>query len=71
MINIISLIESLYSKKYNDFFMIINRHLFYDITDIKIINIFEDIKWYYMFNDNENFKIHGIILIKLIHNYYK
>lgn len=69
MIDIIRLINSLFSNNFQDFFGILNCHLYYDLIDIDIINLIEDIKWYYMFNDIINTKKEGIRLIKLIYNY--
>jgi len=69
MINIIFLIDSLFSNNFKDFFKIINFYLYYHFTHSNIIKLIEDIKWYYMFNDLINAKKNAIYLIKLIHFY--
>jgi hypothetical protein len=67
MIDIIKLINYLFSNNFKEFFGILNYHLCHDITDTKIINLIEDIKWYYMFDDIPDAKKEGIKLIKLIY----
>jgi hypothetical protein len=67
MIDIVKLINSLFSNDFKQFFGILN---YYSTTDTKIINLIEDIKWYYMFDDLIDVKIEGIKLIKLIYYYY-
>ena len=47
MIDIIKLIDYLFSNNFKEFFGILNYHLYHDLTDTKIINLIEDIKWYY------------------------
>jgi hypothetical protein len=65
MINIVKLINSLFSNDFKQFFGILN---YYSTTDTKIINLIEDIKWYYMFDDLTEVKKEGIKLIKIIYN---
>jgi len=67
MIDIVKLINYLFSNNFSKFFGILNYHLYHDLTDITIINLIEDIKWYYMFDDIPNAKKEGIKLIKLIY----
>lgn len=67
MIDIIKLIDYLFSHNFKEFFRILNYYLCHDITDIKIINLIEDIKWYYIFNEILHAKKEGIKLIKLIY----
>ncbi len=67
MIDIIKLINYLFSNNFKEFFGILNYHLNYDINDTKIINLIEDIKWYYMFDEIPDAKKEGIKLIKLIY----
>lgn len=67
MINIIQLINYLFSNNYTAFFTIINSHNFNNNQEI--INLCEDIKYYYLFDDIKQTRIEGIKLIKLIHSY--
>ena len=67
MIDIIKLINYLFSNNFKEFFGILNYHLYYNLTDTKIINLIEDIKWYYMFDEIQDAKKEGIKLIKLIY----
>lgn len=68
MIDIVKLINSLFSNDFKEFFGILNYYLYHDFTDTKIINLIEDIKWYYMFDEIPDAKKEGIKLIKLIYN---
>jgi hypothetical protein len=68
MIDIIKLINYLFSNNFKEFFGILNYHLYHNLTDNKIINLIEDIKWYYMFDEIPDVKKEGIKLIKLIYN---
>jgi hypothetical protein len=67
MINIIQLINYLFSNNYTAFFTILNTHNFNN--NLEIINLCEDIKYYYVFNDLTQTRIESIKLIKLIHSY--
>lgn len=65
MLNIVNLIDYLYSNDYIQFFKMFN---YYKINNNEFIEIYEEIKWYYLFNDFEMARKKGIKLIKLIHN---
>jgi len=67
MINIIQLINYLFSNNYTAFFTILNSHNFNNNPEI--IKLCEDIKYYYLFDDPIQTKIESIKLIKLIHSY--
>lgn len=64
MLDIIELIDYLFSNNYYEFFKILNKYL---INNNELLDILENIKWHYLFNDIETAKKIGIDLIKLIH----
>jgi hypothetical protein len=63
MLDIIELIDYLFSNNYYEFFKILNKYL----MNNELLDILENIKWHYLFNDIETAKKIGIDLIKLIH----
>lgn len=63
MLDIIKLIDYLFSNNYYEFFKIFNNYL----MNNELLDILENIKWHYLFNDIETARKFGIDLIKLIH----
>lgn len=66
MINIITLINCIFSNNYKEFLFILTPYLYNEINDINIIKSYDDIIWYYMFNDLELAKKEAIKIVKYI-----
>lgn len=69
MINIITLIDCIFSNNYKDFLVILTPYLYNEINDINIIKSYDDIIWYYMFNDLELAKKEAIKIVKYINKH--
>lgn len=64
MLNIVELIDYLFSNNYYDFFKILNKYL---MNNNELFEILENIKWHYLFDDIEIARKDSIKLIQLIH----
>jgi len=69
MINIIILIDYIFSNNYEDFLSTLRPYLYNKIKDNDIIKTYDNIIWYYMFNDFELAKKDAIKIVKYINKH--